>query len=181
MITSLDGYVADAEGNFDWAEPDAEGLAFVNEMVAPVGTFLYGRRMYEMMRYWETAEIDPVADLHTAEWTRRWRATDKVVFSTTLPEPDAPRTRVERTFDPAAVRELKESSDHDLTVDGPTLAAQAIRAGLVDEYHLLVCPVAVGGGTPYLPDGVRLDLDLLEERRFANGVLALRYRERAGA
>lgn len=177
-IMSLDGYVADEKGNFDWAEPDAEVHAFVNELVRTVGTHLYGRRMYETMRYWETAHTlaDPPAVVR--DYTEIWQAADKVVYSTTLDEPSTARTRIERTFDPAGVRRLKAGAGRDLTIGGPGLAAQAIRAGLVDEYQLLLVPVLVGGGTRALPDGARLDLELLDERRFGSGVAYLDYRAR---
>ncbi len=177
-ITSLDGYVADEDGNFDWAAPDDEVHAFVNDLERPVGTYLYGRRMYETMVYWETAHT--LADEPPAirDYTEIWQAADKVVYSTTLDEVASARTRIEREFDPEAVRQLKASADSDLGVGGPGLAAQAIRAGLVDEYHLFVSPVAVGGGNRSLPDGVRVRLELLDEHRFGNGVVHLHYRTR---
>lgn len=175
-IMSLDGYIADAEGNFDWAAPDEEVHAFVNDLERPVGTYLYGRRMYETMRYWETAHT--LADPHpvSLDFARIWQAADKVVYSATLQAPDTARTRVERDFDPDQVRKLKEAADRDLTVGGAHLAAQAIAAGLVDEYQLFAVPAIVGGGTRALPDHVRLDLALTDQRRFSNGTVYLRYR-----
>lgn len=175
MITSLDGYVSDPDGNFGWGAPEEESHTFINEQVKSVGTYLYGRRMYETMVYWETAHTLPDQPPHELEWARLWQAADKIVYSTTLNEVSSARTRIERTFDPESVRRLKAASDRDLTVDGPHLAAHAIRAGLVDEYQLIVGPVVVGGGNPFFPDDVRVDLELLDERRFSNGVVYLRY------
>ena len=177
-ITSLDGYVADEEGNFDWAEPDDEVHAFVNDLERPIGTNLYGRRMYEVMAYWETAHTVPDQPPEILDYAQIWRAADKVVYSTTLEEASTARTRIEREFDPDAVQRMKADAERDLSIGGPTLAAQAIAAGLVDELHLFVAPVVVGGGTRSLPDGVRWDLDLADERRFRNGVVHLRYRTR---
>ena len=171
VIASLDGYTADAEGKFDWAEPDEEVHAFVNELERGVGTYLYGRRMYETMVYWET--YGDQGDVYR-DYAEIWRAADKVVYSTTLTAASSARTRIEPRFDPEAVRVLKQRGD--VSVGGPGLAASAIRAGLVDEYHLLVTPVVVGGGTAVFPDGVRAGLDLIDERRFASGVVYLRYR-----
>ena len=175
-IMSLDGYLADAEGRFEWAAPDEEVHAFVNELERPVGTYLYGRRMYETMRYWETAHTiagQPPAGL---DFARIWQAADKIVYSTTLQEPATARTRVERDFDQDQVRKLKEAADRDLTVGGAHLAAQAIAAGLVDEYQLFVVPAVVGGGTRALPGQVRLDLALAREHRFGSGTIYLCYR-----
>ncbi|TDC51848.1 deaminase [Jiangella ureilytica] len=180
MITSLDGYVADADGNFDWSAPDEELHSFVNETAKGIGTFLYGRRMYETMVYWETAHTVPDQPEFVLEWARTWQAADKVVYSTTLESVSSGRTRLERTFDPDAVRELKATAGHDLTVDGPGLAASALRAGLVDEVGQYITPVVVGGGTRFLPDDVRLDLELVQQRRFANGVVYVHYRVRQG-
>jgi len=174
-LTSLDGYVEDKDGNFDWAAPDEEVHAFVNDLERPVGTYLYGRRMYETMVYWETAHTAPDQPPFILEYARIWQAADKVVYSTTLNEVASERTRIERTFDPEEVRQLKAGSDLALSVDGPHLAAQAIRAGLVDEYQLFVGPAIVGGGNPLFPDDVRVDLELLDQRRFGNGVVYLRY------
>ncbi len=175
MIASLDGYTADAEGGFDWAAPDEEVHAFVNETERGIGTYLYGRRMYETMRYWETAPADgPSAAAR--DYAAIWRAADKVVYSGTLRTVSSARTRIEERFDPATVRELAARGT--VSVGGPTLAAAAVRAGLVDEYRLFVTPVVVGGGTPALPTGARADLDLLDEHRFTGGVVYLRYRAR---
>lgn len=175
-IASLDGYVTDETGNFDWAEPDEEVHAFINELERPIGTYLYGRRIYEVMAFWEG--IDPSAEERPVmrDFARLWQAGEKVVFSRTLAEPATARTRVERTFDPEAVRELKAQADRDLSVGGPTLAAEALRAGLVDEWRLFLTPVVVGGGTSVFPGRLRARLELLEERRFAGGVVYLRYR-----
>jgi dihydrofolate reductase len=173
VIASLDGYTADTEGKFDWAEPDEEVHAFVNELERGIGTYLYGRRMYETMVYWETVPLDGQSRV-VRDFAGMWRAADKVVYSTTLTAASSARTRIEPRFDPEAVRALKQRGD--VSVGGPGLAASAIRAGLVDEYHLLVTPVVVGGGTAVFPDGVRAGLDLVDERRFASGVVYLRYR-----
>jgi dihydrofolate reductase len=176
-IASLDGYVADEDGNFDWAAPDEEVHSFVNELERPVGIYLYGRRMYEVMVYWETA--DTLADQSPPperDFAEIWQTADKIVYSKTLEQAASARTRIEREFDPEAVRRLKGSAERDLSVGGPDLAAQAIKAGLVDELHLFVTPIIVGGGTPWLPDGVRVKLELLHERRFGSGVVYLRYR-----
>ncbi len=175
MITSLDGYVSDPDGNFGWGAPEEESHEFVNELSRSVGTYLYGRRMYETMVYWETAHTQPDQPPYILEYARIWQGTDKIVYSTSLNEVASERTRIERTFDPDAVRNLKAGSDLDITVDGPHLAAQAIKAGLVDEYQLYVGPAIVGGGNRFFPDDVRVDLELLDERRFGNGVLYLRY------
>jgi dihydrofolate reductase len=175
-ISSLDGYVADADGSFDWAAPDEEVHRFVNGLERPVATYLYGRRMYDVMSYWES--IDPLGDESPVarEFARLWRAADKIVFSRTLKTPASERTRIERTFDADIVRRLKASSATDISIGGPELAGQALRAGLVDECHLFLHPVLRGGGNQSLPDGVRLRLELLDERRFRSGVVYLRYR-----
>jgi len=170
-IASLDGYVNDTEGNFDWAAPDADVHAFVNDEERPIGTYLYGRRMYEVMAAWETLD-DPAPAMR--DFAQIWRAAEKIVYSRTLDGVSTPRTRLERAFDPEAVRALK--AERDLSVGGPQLAAEAIRAGLVDECRLYLSPIAVGGGTRALPDDVRWPLELLAERRFGNGVVYLRYR-----
>jgi dihydrofolate reductase len=174
-IMSLDGYTADRDGDFDWSAPDEEVHGFINDLERPVGTYLYGRRMYEVMVGWETMDLagEP-AVMH--DFAQIWRAADKVVYSTTLDAASSPRTRIERDFDAEAVRQLKASADRDIGVGGPDLAAHAIRAGLVDEFHLFLTPIAVGGGTRFLPDGVRLTLELLDQRRFSNGVVHLHYR-----
>jgi dihydrofolate reductase len=178
MITSLDGYAEAAEGGLGTGADDPEVHTFVNDVFRPVGTYLYGRRLYETMVYWETAHTEPDQPPHVLQYARDWQAAEKVVYSTTLPSVSSERTSIERTFDPDAVLRLKEESDSDLTVDGPNLAAQAIAAGLVDEYHLFVTTTVVGGGKRFFPDGVRLDLDLVEERAFASGLVYTRYRTR---
>jgi dihydrofolate reductase len=178
-IASLDGYVADEDGNFDWAVPDEEVHTFVNDLERPVGTHLYGRRMYETMVGWET---DPtLADRSPLmrDFAEIWQAADKIVYSRTLERVTTARTRIERDFDPEAVRQMKAAAGHDLMVGGPDLAAQAIEAGLVDEWHLFVAPIVVGGGKQFLPNNVCLKLELLDERRFGNGMVHLRYRTRA--
>lgn len=178
MITSLDGYAKAAEGDLGTGAEDEEVHTFIGDLFRPVGTFLYGRRMYETMVFWETADAEPDAPPHIVQYARDWQAAQKVVYSTTLESASSARTTIERSFDPDAVRRLKEESEHDLTVDGPTLAAQAIAAGLVDEYHLFVTTSVVGGGTRFFPDGVRLDLDLVDQRSFDRGLLYARYRTR---
>jgi dihydrofolate reductase len=175
MITSVDGYVSDPDGNYGWGAPDEESHEFINEHMRSVGTYLFGRQMYETMVYWETAHTLPDQPPFILECARNWQAADKIVYSTTLHEVASERTRIERTFDPETVRKLKAEADLDITVDGPHLAAHAIRAGLVDEYQLIVGPAIVGGGNPFFPDDVRVDLELLDERRFGNGVVYLRY------
>ena len=178
-ICSLDGYVADENGNFDWAEPDEEVHALINDFERPVGTHLYGRRLYEVLAAWETIGEDSGRPAFILDFARIWQAADKIVYSRTLETVSSARTRIEREFDPGAVRELKAASQSDLLIGGPELAAEAIRAGLVDEYHLFLAPVLVGSGKPALPDGVRVDLGLLDERRFASGFIYLRYRTRS--
>jgi dihydrofolate reductase len=174
-LASLDGYTADEDGNFDWAAPDEEVHSFVNDLERPVGTHLYGRRMYEVLVPWETID-DPSP--HIREFAEIWRAADKVVYSRTLAAPSSARTRIERDFDPEAVRRLKAAAGHDLTVGGPNLAAHAFRAELVDECQLFLAPIVVGGGNRALPDKLRVRLELLDERRFGNGMVFLRYRTR---
>jgi dihydrofolate reductase len=164
--------VADKRGKFDWAAPDEEVHAFVNDLERPVGTYLYGRRMYEVMVAWETID-DPHPVMR--DFAEIWRAADKVVYSRTLETPASAKTRIERGFDPDAVRQLKATAASDISIGGPELAAQAIRAGLVDECHLLLAPILVGGGTPSLPSNVRVKLELLDERRFAGGMVHLHY------
>lgn len=176
-ITSLDGYVEDRDGGFDWAAPDEEVHCFVNELERPVGTYLYGRRMYDTMVYWETAPTAG-ADEPPCIWdfAKIWRAAEKVVYSRSLDAVSSERTRIERDFSPAVIEELKATEDRDISIGGAELAAQAIAAGLVDECQLFLHPVTVGGGKPSLPRGVRLGLELVEERRFSSGVMFLRYR-----
>jgi dihydrofolate reductase len=173
VIASLDGYVADADGKFDWAVPDEEVHRFVNDLERPIGAYLYGRRMYEVMRYWETAET--ASDPFTQDYAAIWQAADKIVYSRTLQAVSSARTRIERAFEPEAVRQLKAAAERDLSVGGPALAAEALKAGLVDECHLFLIPVVVGGGKRSLPDDVRLELELLDERRFGGGTVHLHY------
>jgi dihydrofolate reductase len=175
-IASADGYVEDADGGFGWAEPDEELVRFVNELERPVGTYLYGRRMYQTMLYWETAHQLPGQPSYVQEFTRLWQAADKIVFSATLASVSSARTRIERTFDPGMIRQLKHAAEGDMTVGGADLAGQALAAGLVDELQLILVPAIVGGGKPALPAGVRLDVELLGTRRFARGAVYLRYR-----
>ena len=175
-ITSLDGYVADEDGNFDWGAPDEEVHAFVNDLERPVGTYLYGRRMYEVMVAWETAHTLADQPPVVQDFAEIWQAADKIVYSKTLDTVSSAGTRIKRDFDPEAVRQLKAQAERDITVGGPDLAAQAIKAGLVDELHLFITPVVVGGGKRALPNGVRVNLELLDERRFGSGVVHLHYR-----
>jgi dihydrofolate reductase len=177
-ISSLDGYIEDREGRFDWAAPDQEVHQFVNDLARPAGTHLYGRRMYETMVFWETAHTLDDQSPVTNDFARLWQAADKVVYSRTLETVSSARTRIERAFDPEAVRRLKASAVRDVTVGGPELAAQAFSAGLVDECHLFLTPVVVGGGKRSLPGDVRMQLELLDERRFGGGVVHLHYRIR---
>ena len=174
-ISSLDGYVADENGKFDWAEPDEEVHTFVNDLERSAGTHLYGRRLYEVLVAWETMDERPDQPQVILDFAEIWQAADKIVYSRTLEAVSSARTRIEREFDPEAVRKLKATSEHDLLIGGPELAAHAVRAELVDEYHLFLAPVLVGGGKRALPDGVRVDLELLDERRFASGFIYLRY------
>jgi dihydrofolate reductase len=175
-IASLDGYVADEDGKFDWAMPDEEVHAFVNDLERPLGTHLYGRRLYEVMIGWETMHTLPDQTPLALDFAAIWQAAEKVVYSRTLETVSSARTRIERDFAPDAVRQMKAEADRDISIGGATLAGEAIKAGLVVELHLMVNPIVVGGGTPSLPDGVRWELELLDERRFANGVVYLRYR-----
>jgi len=174
-IASLDGYVADEDGNFDWAEPDEEVHAFINDLERPVGTYLYGRRMYETMAYWETVDLADQPPV-IRDFAEIWRKADKVVYSKTLEAASTAKTQIEQGFDPEAVRRMKASAARDITVGGPNLAAHAFRAGLVDECHLFVAPIVVGGGKQSLPNNVRLELELLDQRRFDNGMVHLLYR-----
>ncbi|MDQ3952666.1 MAG: dihydrofolate reductase family protein [Actinomycetota bacterium] len=177
-IASLDGYVADEDGRFDWAEPDDEMHAFVNDLQRPVGTYLYGRRMYDVMLYWKTAPTAGDEPAVMLDYARVWQGADKVVYSTTLERVSSARTRLERAFDPQAVAAMKGAATEDMTIAGPTLAARAFEAGLVDEVHLFVVPVLAGGGLAALPRGTRLRLELRDERRFANGAVYLLYEVR---
>lgn len=176
MLTSLDGYLADRDGSFDWAAPGEEVHAFVNDLERATPTHLYGRRMYETMAAWETMPTGPDQPAAVREFAAIWRAAEHVVYSATLPRVWTARTRLERTFDPAAVRALVDAAPGDVSVSGAGLAGAAFRAGLVEEVRLFLHPVAVGGGTPALPTDVRLNLDLLDEHRFPDGVVHLRYR-----
>jgi len=174
-LASLDGYVEDKRGNFEWAAPDDEVHAFVNDLERPIGTYLYGRRMYETMVFWETVSTGGDQAAVTRDFAQIWRAAQKVVNSRTLQAPSSARTRIERDFDPAAIRQLKESSDRDITIGGAELAGEAMAAGLVDECHLFLGPIVVGGGKRALPGDVRIQLELLDEHRFRSGVVHLHY------
>jgi dihydrofolate reductase len=176
-ISSLDGYVADEDDNFDWGEPDEEVHTFVNDLVRPVGTFLYGRRLYEVMIAWETMDLADQPP-YIQDFAEIWQAAEKVVYSKTLETVSSAKTRIERDFEAEAVRQMNAGAERDVHVGGPHLATQAFEAGLVDECHLFIAPIVVGGGKQSLPDGVRLKLELLDERRFGNGMVFLRYRTR---
>ncbi len=178
VIASLDGYIEDAQGKFDWATPDDEVHSFVNDLEGPIGTYLYGRRLYEVMVFWETAHTTSNLPQVMRDYAELWQAADKIVYSKTLDMVSSTRTRIEREFDPEAVWQMKARAGRDITVGGPELAAQAIKAGLVDEYHVFVHPIVVGGGKRSLPDGVRVNLELVDERRFGSGVVHLHYRTR---
>src|SRR4051794_628053 len=175
-IASLDGYVEDADGRFDWAAPGEEVHAFVNELERGIGTHLLGRRMYETMVVWETMDTGPEQEPVMRDFARIWRDADKIVYSRSLAEAPSARTRIERVFDPDAIRGLKAESERDLGIGGPDLASQAFAAGLVDECHLYLHPILVGAGKPALPDGVRLELELVDVHRFGDGVVHLRHR-----
>jgi dihydrofolate reductase len=175
MGTSLNGFIAGATDNLDWAAPDEEVLAFINDLHRPIGTYLYGRKNYETMTVWETPEVIPGLTPAMMDFGQIWQAANKIVYSKSLETVPTPKTRLEREFEPPAVRDLKAQLPHDISVAGPNLAAQAIQAGLVDEYHLLVIPVMLGGGKRVLPSDAGVKLDLLEERRFSNGWVYLRY------
>jgi len=175
-IQSLDGFIEDADGHFGWAEPDEEVHQLANDLLRPVGTYLYGRRMYETMAAWETEPALATATPVTADFAKIWQAADKIVYSTTLDRPVTARTRIERSFDPDAVRDLKASAGRDLGIGGADLAAQALRAGLVDELDIVLAPAVVGGGKRAIPDGVRLGLELVDQRRFPGGMAYLSYR-----
>jgi dihydrofolate reductase len=180
-IASLDGYVEDKSGGFDWAAPDEQVHAFVNDLERPIGTYLYGRRMYETMLYWETVGTGAERAAVSRDFAKLWRAAEKVVYSRTLQTASSARTRIERGFDPAAIRKLKESATRDISVGGAQLAGEAMAAGLVDECHLFLHPILVGGGKRALPDGVRVRLELLDSRRFSSGVMHLHYGVRSAA
>jgi dihydrofolate reductase len=174
-LTSLDGYVADDHGNFDWAEPNEEVHSFVNDLERRAGTYLYGRQMYEVMVAWESMPNLAAEPSYIQDYAAIWQAADKIVYSKTLDRASSARTRIERDFDPQAIRKMKAAATRDIAVGGPHLAAQAIKAGLVDEVHQFVTPIAVGGGNRFLPDGLRVKLELLDERSFGNGVVHLHY------
>ena len=175
-IASLDGYVADATGNFDWAAPDDEVHAFINDLERPIGTYLYGRRMYETMVAWEQAETFADQRPVMQNYAKIWKSAEKIVYSHSLESVSSARTRIERELDAEAVRRLKATAQRDISVGGPALAGQAIEAGLVDECGLFLVPIIVGAGTRALPSGVRLRLELLDERRFGTGVVYVHYR-----
>jgi dihydrofolate reductase len=175
-LASLDGYVADEHGKFDWAMPDEEVHAFVNDLERSVGTHLYGRRMYEVMKVWASEEILEGQPAVMRDYAEIWRSADKIIFSRSLEEVETSRTRLERAFDPVAIQELKESVEREISIGGPDLAGQALEAGLVDEIHLLLVPVAVGSGKPALPIHSKLALELQEHRSFGNGTVHLHYR-----
>jgi dihydrofolate reductase len=175
-ITSLDGYIEDEEGNFDWGAPDEEVHSFVNDLERPVGTYLYGRRMYETMVYWETEQALTDQAPCVRDFTELWQAAEKIVYSKSLESVSSAKTRIEREFDPKVIQEMKSTQEDDITVGGPNLAAQAFKAGLVDECQLFLTPVVLGGGKPSLPNNVRLEVELLGERCFRSGVVFLHYR-----
>ena len=177
---SLDGYTEDRHGNFDWLEPDVEYFKFITDLIRDAGTYLYGRRMYETMMVWETQPDLALGSPHEHDFAEVWQAADKIVYSRTLEAVSTGKTHIERSFDPEAIRKLKASLKEDLGIGGPELAAHAFRSGLIDEYHLFLYPISVGGGKPSLPEDVRLELELLEQRSFGNGVVYLRYRVRQG-
>jgi dihydrofolate reductase len=179
-ITSLDGYVADEAGNFDWAAPSEEVHAAVNDLERMIGTYLYGRRMYEVMLAWETMDLAGQSAA-IRDYAQIWQSADKIVYSRTLEATSSARTRIERAFDPDAVRSMKSKADRDISVGGPHLAATAIKAGLIDEYHLFLNPIVVGGGTQALPDHIRVALELVDERQFGGGVVHVHYRAKAGS
>ena len=177
-ITSLDGYIEDENGKFDWAAPSDDLHAFVNDLERPIGTYLYGRRMYETMVFWETVSTGSEQRIVSRDYAEIWRAAEKCVYSRTLKAPSSARTRIEREFDPEAIRQLKESSSRDISVGGPELAAQAFGADLVDECHLFLTPITVGAGKRALPPSLRISLELLDHRSFGKGVIHLHYRVR---
>lgn len=178
VIGSMDGYVADASGSFDWAAPSEEVHRFVNDLERPVGTHLYGRRLYEVMSVWQDFPgIDDEPEV-VKDYARLWQSLDKVVYSTTLADVTTPRTRLERSFDAPQVRAMVDALERDASIGGPTLAAHALRADIVDDVHVFTVPVAVGGGTPIWPSGISLTFDLVDQNRFANGTVHQHYRAR---
>ena len=178
--SSLDGYIEDTNGNFNWTNPEDEVLKCINDLLRPVGTHLYGRRLYETMLVWETDPSLAAQSPLMADFADIWQAADKIVYSKTLPAVSTRKTRIERDFDPAAIRRLKEAAPQDILIGGSNLAAQAFRAGLIDECHFFLVPVTLGGGKPALPQAFRLELELLDVRRFGGGVVHLHYRSRKG-
>jgi dihydrofolate reductase len=179
-ISSLDGYIEDRDGNFDWAAPDEEVHQFANDLERMAATYLYGRRMYETMMVWETDPSLAADSPITRDFAEVWQAADKIVYSKTLKKVSTSKTELKRTFDAQAIKQLKESAASDISIGGPGLAAHAFRSGLIDECLLFLIPILVGGGKRAWPDDVRLELELLEERRFGSGVVFLRYRARQG-
>ena len=180
-IASLDGYIEDPQGRFEWGEPDEEVFRYLNQLERPIGTYLYGRRMYETLSYWESSPTGENVPEYVRDWAQIWRQAEKVVYSRTLEAFSTARTRIERSFDAEAISILKATVNGDMSIGGADLAGQAIQAGLVDEFQLFAVPVIVGGGKPWLPRGTRLDLDLLDSHPFANGFVFLRYRTARGA
>ncbi len=176
MITSLDGYVADANDNFDWGTPDETLHTFVNEYASSIGTYIYGRKMYEVMVYWETAHELPEEPEIIHDFARQWQAADKIVYSSTLQSANSAKTQIVREFDPEFIKILKAGVDHDISIDGPHIAEYALRAGLIDEIHAFVAPVIVGAGNAFYPNNMRIDLQLQEHRSFPNGAVFLRYK-----
>lgn len=180
VLASLDGFIEDIDGNFDWAMPDEEVHQFVNDLERGAGTHLYGRRMYETLMVWETDPALAADSPLMRDFAEIWQAADKIVYSKTLETVSTRKTQIERNFEPETIRKLKETSEREILIGGADLAAHAFRAGLIDEYHLFITPIIVGGGKPSLPDNIRLELELLEERRFGNGMVFLRYRVKQG-
>lgn len=179
-ISSLDGYIEDRDGNFDWAAPDEEVHTFINDLERAAGTYLFGRRTYETMVVWETDPSLAADSPLTQDFAEIWQAASKIVYSRTLVAASTRKTQIERNFDPEAIQQLKKTAQQDILIGGPELAAHAFRSGLIDECHLFLVPIIVGGGKPSLPDAVRLELELLDERRFSNGTVYLRYRAGQG-
>ena len=177
-IASLDGFIEDASGSFDWAAPDEEVHRFINDLERPAGTYLFGRRMYETMMVWETEPSLAADSQILRDYAEIWQAADKIVYSRTLEAPSTSKTRIERVFDPEEIRKLKAAAGHDILIGGPGLATHAFRAGLIDECHVFLVPVSVGCGKKFLPDNIRLEMELLEDRRFGNGMVFLRYQVR---
>jgi dihydrofolate reductase len=179
-ISSLDGYIEDKDGNFDWAMPGEEVHTFINNLERTVGTYLLGRRMYEIMMVWETDPNLAADSPLMQDFAQAWQAADKIVYSKTLASTSTRKTKIERNFDPEAIKQLKKTAQHDISIGGPELAAHAFQSGLIDECHLFLTPIIVGGGKPSLPDNVLLELELLAERRFSNGTVYLHYQARQG-